>query len=395
MFLHFDLVTKRYDGARAVGDLTFDVHEGELVAIVGPSGCGKTTTLRLLAGFDQPDEGDIRLAGESLLRIPPERRGVGIVFQHFALFPHMSVWQNVAYGLKYAGRRMHGWTGTNGSAAWRADADARVAELLQRVDLVGYEKRRPAQLSAGQQQRVAIARALAPRPRVLLLDEPLSALDAQLRQHLRLEIRELQRQLGLTVLYVTHDQEEALAISDRVIVMNEGRIEQIGTPWEVYDAPQTTFVATFVGRTNQWPGKVVDVGEQGLAVDVVGLAAPLAVPKECVSSSGYHPSVGDRCVLMVREERVKVEAAGADGADGQREGPGYAGQSAAFGTLVRMRGQLYEAELLGGSTRLVVTSEAGRYSALVAGKGLPTHRVAIGEPVDLVFDAVDARILPG
>ncbi len=285
--LELQSVTKRFGPVTAVEDFSLTVESGELVALVGPSGCGKTTTLRLIAGFETPDAGDIVLNGRSIVHLPPEARRVGIVFQNYALFPHMSVFQNVAYGLKFAKSSV--------------SVEKRVRELLELVDLVGLERRRPAELSAGQQQRVALARALAPEPQVLLLDEPLSALDVQLRVRLRMEIKRLQRQLGITTLYVTHDQEEALAIADRVAVMHQGHLEQVGPPWEVYHHPRTPFVAGFIGRGNLLTGRVQAVkGEHvHLALDdgqqIVLYEGPLCNVKP-----------GDSVRFLVRPEKLRL-----------------------------------------------------------------------------------------
>ncbi|HHV55245.1 MAG TPA: ABC transporter ATP-binding protein [Firmicutes bacterium] len=226
-------ISKHFGETAALDRVGLQVHHGELLTLLGPSGCGKTTLLRIVAGLETPDTGAVRFDGEEVTGWPPERRRVGLVFQNYALFPHMNVYQNIAYG----------WRD-------RRKARTRVGELLRLVGLPGYERRWPAELSAGEQQRVAIARALAPEPRALLLDEPLSALDARLRERLRTEIRRLQQQLGITMVYVTHDQAEALSISDRVAVMNAGRLEQVGTPREIYERPATIFVATFVGDAN-------------------------------------------------------------------------------------------------------------------------------------------------
>ncbi|WP_375450050.1 ABC transporter ATP-binding protein [uncultured Devosia sp.] len=221
----------------AVSDLSLDVADGEFVTLLGPSGCGKTTTLRMVAGFISPDRGEIAFDGERINAVPPHRRDTGMVFQSYALFPHMIVADNVGFGLRMRGM----------PAEPRRE---RIAESLAMVNLVGLERRRPGELSGGQQQRVALARAIAIRPQILLFDEPLSNLDARLREKVRLEIRELQRRLGITTLYVTHDQAEALAMSDRIVVMDAGRIEQVGTPDEIYRSPATRFVADFVGAAN-------------------------------------------------------------------------------------------------------------------------------------------------
>ena len=248
-------LTKRFGEVTAVADFSLAVADGETVALLGPSGCGKTTVLRMIAGLERPDAGQVLLAGRDATNWPPERRGVGLVFQSYALFPHLSVGANVAYGLRF--RR-------------GGDRKSRVRELLALVGLSGYERRKPHQLSAGQQQRVALARALAPEPGILLLDEPLSALDAALRKDLRAELRALLGKLGMTALYVTHDQEEALALADRVAVMREGRLDQVAPPAELYARPRTPFVAAFLGRANLWPGKVVSVDGDRALVEVAG-----------------------------------------------------------------------------------------------------------------------------
>jgi len=237
-------VLKRFGKVVAVNNVSFHVEKGEFFSLLGPSGCGKTTTLRLIAGFEKPDKGEIYI-GETLVNeLPPEKRNVGIVFQNYALFPHMTVFDNIAFPLKIRGLS-------------KEEIRRRVKELLELVRLEGLENRYPRQLSGGQQQRVALARALARDPEILLLDEPLSNLDAKLRVTLRYEIRRVQKEVGITAIYVTHDQEEALSISDRVAIMNMGRIEQIGTPEEVYSNPQTYFVADFLGLKNIFEGKLV------------------------------------------------------------------------------------------------------------------------------------------
>ena len=234
-------VTKRFDKTVAVEAMSLTAPSNQFLTLLGPSGCGKTTILRLIAGFEHVNHGDILFDGKSILALPPERRGVGMVFQRSALFPHMNVRQNISYGLRY--RR----TG---------DSSTRVLQMLDLIGLRGLEKRRPDQLSVGQQQRVALARALAPQPGILLLDEPLSALDAKLRDSLRFEIRQIQQSLSLTTIYVTHDQIEALAASDRIAVMSMGHVEQVGTPTDIYLRPATPFTASFVGHTNRFEAVV-------------------------------------------------------------------------------------------------------------------------------------------
>src|SRR3954469_15590717 len=230
-------VSKSFAGVAAVDDVTLEIRDGEFFSLLGPSGCGKTTTLRMIAGFETPDSGRVDLHGTDVTTVPANRRPVNMVFQHYALFPHMSIYDNVAFGLKV--KRIP-----------RDEHAARIGDLLRIVSLEGYEKRRPRQLSGGQQQRVALARALVNEPAALLLDEPLGALDVKLRKQMQLELKRIQNELGTTFVYVTHDQDEALAMSDRIAVMNNGRVEQIGEPREIYEHPTTSFVADFIGSLN-------------------------------------------------------------------------------------------------------------------------------------------------
>ncbi|GAA3866796.1 ABC transporter ATP-binding protein [Saccharothrix violaceirubra] len=279
-------VTKRFADQTVVDDLTLRVHEGEFFSVLGPSGCGKTTLLRMIAGFEHPDAGRIELDGVDMVGVPPYRRDVNTVFQSYALFPHMTVWDNVAYGLKRKGVR-------------GADLRKTVGEHLDLVRLGTFAKRRPAQLSGGQQQRVAIARALAAGPRLLLLDEPLGALDAVLRKELQIELMRIQREVGTTFLYVTHDQEEALVLSHRIAVMNAGRLEQVGYPEDVYERPATRFVAGFIGTSN-----ILDAHVSGVDGRWVELTAPgmtrLRVPL------GTPFAHGDRVAATVRPEKVHL-----------------------------------------------------------------------------------------
>ncbi|MFO1141907.1 MAG: ABC transporter ATP-binding protein [Amaricoccus sp.] len=253
-FLELSRLQKYYGTNHVVRDFNLDVAQGEFVSFLGPSGCGKTTTLRMVAGFEIPDQGTIRIDGKDVTNLRPNQRKIGMVFQAYALFPNLTVAQNVAFGLRIAG-------------APKADADKRVAEMLRMIGLPDLGGRYPFQLSGGQQQRVALARAIAVRPKVLLLDEPLSALDAKIRVSLRDEIRAIQRELGITTIYVTHDQEEALSMSDRIVVMNGGIAEQVGGPFEIYNRPSTDFVASFVGILNVLEGRVVDAATGSLTID--------------------------------------------------------------------------------------------------------------------------------
>ncbi|MCX7844837.1 MAG: ABC transporter ATP-binding protein [Candidatus Bipolaricaulota bacterium] len=287
--LEVENLKKRFGPVVAVAGVSFAVEAGEILVLLGPSGCGKTTVLRCVAGLEQPEAGDIRLDGRSLLGLPPERRDVGMVFQNYALFPHLSVAANVAYGLRHGRRRLP-----------RRERQARVAELLALVGLSGYERRRPHELSEGQKQRVALARALAVEPKVLLLDEPLSALDAALRQELRRELRHLLKGKGITAVYVTHDQEEALVLGDRVAVMREGRLEQVDVPQALYERPRTPFVAQFLGRANLWPARVL--GREGAAFRVA------VAGTEVVAEPVAPLAEGDEAFLFFRPEWAELGA---------------------------------------------------------------------------------------
>ena len=298
--LEFSTIRKTFGTNVALESFDLAMRPGEFVSLLGPSGCGKTTALRIAAGFERADSGAVTIDGKNVLGTPAHRRNMGMVFQSYSLFPNLTVAGNVAFGLRV--RKVSG-----------TERDRRVAEALERVHLGGFGARYPHQLSGGQQQRVALARALVFEPAVLLLDEPLSALDAKVRVGLREEIRRLQLQLGMTTLFVTHDQEEALSISDRVGVMSNGRIEQLGTPREVYGEPATTFVARFVGRINELPGVA-----GGNGVEIAGISVGLDAP------AGF--DVGAEVVVMSRPEDLVVEAA-------DRDATGLAGSSLA-GTVV-------------------------------------------------------------
>jgi len=255
--IQFAQIQKAFDTHVALQSIDFSINNGEFVTILGPSGCGKTTLLRMLAGFETPDAGQLLLNGVDVSQVPPEKRRVNMVFQSYALFPHMTVFDNIAFGLRCDGMQ-------------KDQIAARVNEALERVHLEKYAQRKPHQLSGGQQQRVAIARAIVNEPEVLLLDEPLSALDYHLRQKMRIELKQLQRRLGITFIFVTHDREEALSLADRVIVMNEGRIEQMGAPRDIYEEPVNLFVAQFVGDTNIFRRQIEKADHTSFVVDLVG-----------------------------------------------------------------------------------------------------------------------------
>ncbi len=284
MSLRIQTVEKIYPDFRL--QLSFEVRQGELLALLGPSGCGKTTTLRLIAGFIDPDSGSLHMDGRRIDTLPAHRRGIGIVFQDYALFPHLNVGDNIAFGTC-----MQGWS--------RRDSKQRTEELLRLVSLKGYGKRKVTRLSGGEQQRVALARALAPRPHLLLLDEPLSALDAKLRKSLRKEILRVQRELSVTTLYVTHDQEEALVLGDRIAVMRDGHIEQIDTPERIYNRPRNLFVGTFLGQANIIQGRLAErKGELAVVKTSVGLLKASWPAEEF--------DVGDEIVVFFRPEHCSL-----------------------------------------------------------------------------------------
>jgi spermidine/putrescine transport system ATP-binding protein len=346
-------VSKRFGGVGAVDDVSLEIGEGEFFSLLGPSGCGKTTTLRMVAGFERPDEGRIVLHGDDVTTVPANKRPVNMVFQQYALFPHMSVYDNVAFGLKV--KRVP-----------RAEHGGRIQEMLRVVSLEGLEKRRARQLSGGQQQRVALARALVNRPEALLLDEPLGALDVKLRKHMQLELKRIQHELGTTFVYVTHDQEEALAMSDRIAVMNGGRVEQIGGPREIYERPQTAFVADFIGSLNAFDFRVDElIGDS--AVMRLGEDGRLVVP----INGGHSP--GETLRVAVRPERIQIGGAAVPGGS-------------------HLAGTLAEIVFLGMYTQFHVDTAAGRFVA---------HRLAdeqlaplqAGSPVALSWEPEQASLL--
>ena len=344
-------VEKRYAGAAAVKDVALSIAEGEFFSLLGPSGCGKTTTLRMIAGFVRPDTGRVLLQGTDVTGTPPNRRNVNMVFQQYALFPHMSVYDNIAFGLsvKRVAREKRG---------------PRIKEMLRVVSLEGMERRRPGQLSGGQQQRVALARALVNRPAALLLDEPLGALDVKLRKQMQLELKRIQHELGTTFVYVTHDQEEALAMSDRIAVMSGGLVEQVGSPREVYEHPETAFVADFIGSLNAFDLSVDElVG--GYAIGQLGGGERVVVPVPDGVARGA------TLRAAVRPERVRIVASG--------ESPG------AHGSFVT--GSVADTVYLGMYTQVHADTRAGR---IVCHSETPP---ALGSPVSLAWDADDSYVV--
>ena len=350
--LQLEGVTCTFGDVQAVNDLSLEVQAGEILCLLGPSGCGKTTLLRMIAGFEETNEGSILLFGEQIASLPPDRRPVNTVFQQYALFPHMTVAENVAFGLRMLKRP-------------KAEIMETTARMLDLVKLGDYGTRRPSQLSGGQQQRVALARAMAPGPKVLLLDEPLSALDLKLRQEMRVELKQLQRETGITFVFVTHDQEEALTMSDRIAVMSEGEVQQIGTAEEIYEAPNNRFVADFIGETNLIDVTVESIGDictcrlgNGAAIDAI----PAGVTRK--GSKGH---------LSIRPERIALT-------DRPDTAP--------------LSGTIEHAVYLGTDTQHMIRLDDG---TLVTARTQNAHRAALtvakGDRVGLVPDEGAARLL--
>jgi putative spermidine/putrescine transport system ATP-binding protein len=351
-FLEINDLRKSFGPMNVVQNFELAVERGEFVSFLGPSGCGKTTTLRMVAGFEQPSAGAIRINGHEVTGLRPNQRNVGMVFQSYALFPNMTVAENVGFGLKVAKRPA-------------AEIRARVEEMLDLIKLPTLAGRYPYQLSGGQQQRVALARAIAIKPQVLLLDEPLSALDAKIRVSLREEIKTVQRELGITTIYVTHDQEEALSMSDRIVVMNEGRVEQIGTPFEVYNFPRTRFVASFVGTLNILRAQVTDAARGQITID----------GQEIVARRGIADAkTGEIRLVALRPEAVSLADPG-----GERN---------------RMRGTIEDVSFLGSVMRIRVRFSENAISLdTFNNPGLaPPQR---GQEVTVGFAHEDVRILEG
>jgi spermidine/putrescine transport system ATP-binding protein len=345
-------VSRRFGEVTAVDRVSLSIRRGEFLTLLGPSGCGKTTLLRMIAGFEIPDEGRVSLSGRDVTDVPPYRRDVTTVFQQYALFPHLNVFDNVAFGLER--RRVS-----------RDEIGRRVQNALEMVRLKGLDARFPTELSGGQQQRVALARALVLEPKVLLLDEPLAALDLKLRKEMQLELKSLQRRVGISFIYVTHDQEEALTMSDRIVVMNAGRIEQIGGAEEIYERPLTEFVAGFIGQSNIFEGTVESVTDEFSIINLGGAT---------VKARGNGVAPGSRVRLMVRPEKIKVSSDGAAG-----------------GLIGKVESVVY----LGESSQLKVLLESGQVLTALEQNREPfqvTHN-RIGEKVSISWEPASAVIL--
>jgi spermidine/putrescine transport system ATP-binding protein len=348
-------VTKSFGEFVAVDDLSLDIYEGEFFSLLGPSGCGKTTTLRMIAGFEEPTQGEISVAGEPVRGVPPYRRPVNTVFQSYAIFPHLNVFDNVAFGLRRSGVKGE-------------ELRNRVTEACAMVQLEGFEKRKPNALSGGQQQRVALARALVNRPKVLLLDEPLGALDLKLRKEMQLELKSLQHEVGITFVYVTHDQEEALTMSDRIAVMNEGKVQQVADPTTLYELPRSSFVANFIGQTNVFSGTVESVsGERVTLRTRAGASIEAVAPGETVVEAGSEAHAA------VRPEKVRF------GGDGDNVLPVVIKQVVYQGVSTQ-----YIAELPEGGTLVL-------YQQNVHDGSGPRE----GEEVSVTWDARNCRVLGG
>ena len=319
--VRFEGVTKRFDDVVAVDDLTLEIPRGSFFALLGPSGCGKTTTLRMIGGFEEPDAGRIEVGGVDVVGVPPYKRDVNTVFQSYALFPHLDIFENVAFGLRRRGID-------------KVQTAGRVKEILRIVGLEGFEKRKPRQLSGGQQQRVALARALVNGPRVLLLDEPLGALDLKLRKQMQLELKMIQHELGLTFVHVTHDQEEAMTMADSIAIMNAGRVEQLGPPEDLYERPSTAFVAGFLGVSNLLKGVASSDDTVRTQAGDVRVASGL-------------PAAGSEVAIGVRPEKLRL---GGDGVN-------------------RLSGTIAERAYIGIATQYIVDTEAGRISVFVQSSG--------------------------
>jgi len=366
--VRIESVTKRFHDVVAVDDLSLDIERGEFFSMLGPSGCGKTTTLRMIAGFEEPTAGRLFLGGTDVTDQPPFKRNVNTVFQNYALFPHLSVFENVAFGPRR--RRTPG-----------AEVRRQVAAMLELVQLPGYERRKPAQLSGGQQQRVALARALINRPRVLLLDEPLGALDLKLRKQMQLELKRIQTEVGITFIYVTHDQDEAMTMSDRIAVMSAGRIEQLGAPEELYERPTTEFVAGFLGVSNLLDGRLAARSGEHIEVELPN-GTRVRAPADGVA-------IGSPVRIGVRPEKLHLEHLGGATGGGRTERDGV--------PLNMLDGTVLDASYVGVSTQYIVQVDAHQvvvYSQNLERSGA-REQLSAGERVRLTWRPQHSFVIPG
>jgi len=366
--VRLERVTKRFGDVAAVDDLSLDIAEGEFFSMLGPSGCGKTTTLRMIGGFEDPTLGTVYLGGRDVTDLPPYKRDVNTVFQSYALFPHLNVRDNVAFGLKR--KRVD-----------KREIDDRVKESMRLVDLQGFEDRRPAMMSGGQQQRVALARALVNHPKVLLLDEPLGALDLKLRKQMQLELKRIQQEVGITFIYVTHDQEEAMTMSNRLAVMRHGKIEQLGDPEQVYENPATEFVASFLGASNLLEGQLQTGTSNGDATVVLHNGPTVQVPADRVP-----PHDDDRMKVGVRPEKISIGPADTQVPSGHNSVTG----TVAMSTYIGVSHQ-YKVIAPGGTTITVYVQNLGAVSSPRQGEQVvlwwkPEHTFAVEPQDDLVME---------
>lgn len=372
----FEIADKPF---KVLDHVAVDIRENELFTLLGPSGCGKTTLLRMIAGFEAPSSGDVRLYGEDIAALPPFKRPINTVFQNYALFPHMTVTENIAFGLEMLGKP-------------KAEIVSRVAAMLKLVQLEHLKDRRTNQISGGQAQRVALARALAPQPKVLLLDEPLSALDYKLRKEMQSELKRLQGQTGITFIFVTHDQEEALTMSDRIAVMSEGRVQQVGTPEQIYNFPANHFVADFIGDTNFLEGKVVSMHEDRTVLKV-GREDVTAAP------ANFPLMPGEKVTMVIRPEKLGIARELAPNLAPGAEVPAPAAPSnPAKPPQPRinavMNARVLDSVFVGTDTRVEVTLKGGTELTVLVRNLDEDEEFKKGEKVVLTYDAIDSRLLP-
>jgi spermidine/putrescine transport system ATP-binding protein len=356
--VRLERVTKMFGDVAAVDDLSLDIEEGEFFSMLGPSGCGKTTTLRMIGGFEDPTYGTVYLGGRDVTDLPPYKRDVNTVFQSYALFPHLNVFENVAFGLR---RRK----------VAKADVSSRVKDAMKLVDLVGFEERKPPQMSGGQQQRVALARALVNHPKVLLLDEPLGALDLKLRKQMQLELKRIQQEVGITFIYVTHDQEEAMTMSNRFAVMRQGRIEQLGEPEDVYENPATEFVAGFLGASNLLEGEMKESANGDAKVSLA------AGPVVTVPSTRIPSDAGSSLKVGVRPEKITITKVGSEPATGMNHIDGTVSMTTYIGVSHQYKVEAPGGAVLTAYVQNLGAEEAPRQGEQVTLSWKPEHTFAV------------------